>query len=124
MHPAMRYVEVTRLLEIIGQPNQKEPPDGVGHESADDNRPGLPESEQPQPGDFSGAFIMGFITVTLNVSEFVRTETFLALRHLVKWKPECQPDQPGQARHDERHLPTPGQSDPWNNDRGNDRSEV
>jgi hypothetical protein len=46
---AVSNVQVARLLEEIGQPGEKKPPDGIGECLGDDERPRLAEPEQPLP---------------------------------------------------------------------------
>jgi hypothetical protein len=47
----VRDIEMTRLLEIVRKPDQKEPPDRIGQESCDDDGPCLPEFKQALRSD-------------------------------------------------------------------------
>ena len=82
------------LFKKIGQPDKKEPPDWISHESCDDDGPRLPVFKQAKPMDLPDALTVRFIAVALNVSQFVSTKAFLPLRLVVKRKPESQPDKP------------------------------
>ena len=39
-------LKTARLIEKIGEPDQEKPPDGIGHEFGDNERPGLPVTQQ------------------------------------------------------------------------------
>src|SRR5207249_8643383 len=116
MNPTVLDVEVTRLLKKIGQPDKKEPPDWIGHESCDDDGPRLWVFKQAEPMDFPGALTVLFIAVTFNVSQFVSAKALLLLRLVVKWNPEKEPDKPGEPSHDERPVRAPGERNPGNDD--------
>ena len=86
--PTVRNIETPRLLKKVGQPDQKEPPDRIGHKPCDNDRPRLPMLKQAEPMDFPCALTVSFVPIALNVSQFVRAKTLLTFRLVVQRKPE------------------------------------
>src|SRR5207248_1559548 len=69
VNPAILYVEVACLFEVIRQPDEKEPPDRIGQKFSRDERPGLAMPQHLAPSHFARACnCVG--CVALDVCEF------------------------------------------------------
>ena len=124
VNPAFLDVQPACLFEIVGQPDEKEPPDRIGHELGEDERPGLPVFQQAEPGRFLRGIAGGFVLVAVDVVVFPGRKIFDFVRHIVKRNPEEQPGEPRDARDDERPMPAPVQGDGRHERRGDDRADV
>ena len=71
VNPAVLDVEAARRLEVVGQPDQEEPPDRIRHELRDDEAPGLavPEGAPVAERRAAGG---GFVLVARNVGQLGR----------------------------------------------------
>src|SRR3546814_14610557 len=65
-------IEIVALGEEIGQPEQEHPPDRIGEELAERERPGLAVAQQLEPRDLAG----GIGRIALDQREFGRAEAF------------------------------------------------
>ena len=103
--PALLDVQAARLLEVVGQPDEEEPPDRIGQELADDERPRLPVAEDREPGELraGGATSTGCEAarsrrrrrIAADVRQLLGREPPGLLRRVVEREPE---EEPGEAR--------------------------
>src|SRR3546814_3566702 len=91
-------IEIVALGEEIGQPEQEHPPDRIGEELAERERPGLAVAQQLEPRDLAG----GIGRIALDQREFGRAEAFGLARGEIESEPGEQPDEAPHAGDDER----------------------
>src|SRR3546814_15980387 len=85
-------IEIVALGEEIGQPEQEHPPDRIGEELAERERPGLAVAQQLEPRDLAG----GIGRIALDQLEFGRAAAFGLARGALESEPG---DQPAEAHH-------------------------
>ena len=113
-------VEAVVAVEEIGDPEEVQPPDGVGHELADREGPGLAVGEELAPGD--GRDPLG--RVVADVGHLRGGEPGVLLGRTVAPRPPGEPEEAREAGGDERPLPAPVERDPGNDQRGDERPHV
>src|SRR5205814_118605 len=114
----------------VRQPNQKKPPDRVGHEFGDDEGPGLAVLEQAAPGQLRfgdrrwlrGDRIVGGWPGKNGCTP--GRKPLGAFTRMIKWNPENQPKQSRGSGENECPLPTPSSSDGRHECRSNDGPDV
>jgi hypothetical protein len=106
--------------EVLGEPEEQEPPDGVSEAFADEQGPGLAIDEKPSPRDL-GKDVGG---VAANVQEFLFRATVMAGRTLVGGPPDDEPDHAEAAGEDEGPLPAEMGGDPGHREGNEDGSDA
>src|SRR5262249_30715947 len=78
MYGATLDIQSASLLEKIGKPDQKKPPDRIGQELRDDERPALGVAQQSAP--LYLALLLDFVTIGMNIGQFRFADAFVLLR--------------------------------------------
>jgi len=115
-------MEAAGLVEVVRQPDQEEPPGGVGDELPGDEGPGLGIAEQARPGHLFLGRRSGRAVV--DVGQLTLAEEPRFFRHLIKRQPECEPENAGDAGDNEGGLPTPVERNPRDHDGRKHGSEI
>src|SRR5215469_9300891 len=119
VNPALFDIQAPSGVKKIRKPNEEEPPNGIGQEFGDDERPGLPIAKQLKPSDFLLRYLL--VAVAPDVRQFSLAKPVRPLRHLVKRNPQEEPKDTRGARRDESGLPAKAKCHPWNNRRSDQR---
>src|SRR5271168_2998924 len=99
----LRNAHAVFTIQIFRQPEQEEPPDGIGQELADDEGPGLAERDQLQPWDLD-LFLDG---ITLDISQFVSCDRRMLFRLAIVLPPQHRPNCAEYAGENEGPSPSP-----------------
>ena len=103
-------------------PEEVEPPDGVGHERAGEVGPGRALFDYPEEGDFYFVFDAG--AVGFNEGSFGGGKGLVFFRAAVPGEPDDQPDEIEAGGGDERHSPTKVGGDEGHHEGCDESSEV
>ena len=108
-------VEAVVAVQEVGDPEEVQPPDGVGHELADREGPGLAVGEQLAPGD--GRDRLRRDRCGCRPAPPAREPRVLLGRPVEPQPPDAAQTKPVSAGGDERPLPAPVQRDPGHDQR-------
>ena len=100
--PVGLNVQVERLLQIAGQPENVEPPDGIAEELGDGEYPGFLARQQADIGNL----VEALARIALDVRQLGSGNRTMVLRLGVHQKPERQPDKAGGSGSDEGAAPS------------------
>src|SRR4051812_9310440 len=78
-------------IKVRRNPEKVEPPDRICKKLAEHKRPGLPKAKYFRPAHFCIILRIGLRCITINVSQFCFTQSFLPCRYLIKYSPKQQP---------------------------------
>src|SRR5579883_1766199 len=113
-------MDAVLALEIVGNPEEIEPPDGVGEEFSGDERPSLTAGNDKRPGDFAS----GHGGIAANEGQLFGSAARVIFGTAVEQQPE---DEPGEAeRAGDQKGPAPAEmgGDPRNEERRDHRADA
>src|SRR5258707_2289677 len=107
-------------LEKIGNPEEVEPPDGIGEKFADDEGVGLTVREERGPFDFADRFGR----IGADVVELGCGYARMFVRFAVEEEPEDEPDESERAGEKKGGAPAPERRHPWGEERSDDGADA
>src|SRR6267154_1481928 len=107
-------------LEEIGNPEEVEPPDGIGEKFADDEGVGLAVREERGPFDFAD----GFGWIAPDVVELGCGYARMFVGFAVEEEPEDEPDKSERAGEKKSGAPAPTRSHPGRDERSDDGADA
>ena len=107
-------------IQELGEPEQIEQPDRVGHRLADDERPRLAARKQTAPGDGAGRLHR----IAADPRQLGVRQSRVLTRLPVGREPHGEPGEVERSRGDERPTPPQRQRDPRDEQRGEHHADV
>src|SRR6266852_1626917 len=114
--PDLRQMQAVFSLQIVGNPEEIKPPNGIDHEFSSRKRPGLPVRQKLRPFYFHGLPD----GITLDVLSFATRAGGMLFRLSIQKQPKNQPGKTKNAGQQECPAPTEMVSNRWDDEWRND----
>jgi hypothetical protein len=122
--PHAAEVQSEIAAEKIRHPEQIDPPDRIGKELAQGDRPSLPRPEQSGPGHHCLQIRFLILRIAPDVGQFRSRDVRVFFRAVIERQPTQNPEESDRAGGDECHAPSEAVGNPRNNQRRYDRADI